>query len=239
MFKFTHLDLRHFAGMVIAVMGSWPESARKAATDFGESHKALASRLEEFFNTPGLKVSKLTYSEIREISEARLAEKFELVADLLGLLEERIITDAIIMTALQEWRDAKRQHFETVYTRAVGKLQGAGLPIESAKRAAAEADDVRSADAASNLAKSNVAGFTNASNVEGLKRWRKDLEERLAQWVADLAGLESRPEDPDGAPTPPVWRRIDMRWTNSLPQSREERERGEAKRDQFVPAMAE
>lgn len=237
MFRFTYNDMRVFGAMVIAVMGSWPESARKVATEFGESHKALASRLEEFFNTPGLKVSSLSYSDIREIAEARLAEKFELVADLLGLLEERIITDAIIMTALAEWRDAKRQHFETVYTRAVGKLQGAGLPIESAKRAAAEADDVKAADAALNLAKSNVAGFTNASNVEGLKRWRKDVEERLAQWVADLAGLESRPEDPDVAPTAPVWKRIDMSWTNDLSKSREER--SEAKRGQFVPAMAE
>jgi|GEM_PF-5363732 len=208
--KFSHDDLRNIDSLRISIHSSASPQAFELAGQFNEELAAIQNRLDEFFIVPDFDPLESDLKALEKIGKDRRFLRFDLIKDILRLLSTRVDIDARIQGHLNQASSDAGTHLKTLHAEYSRRLSESGVSGPALTAAVGSVDKVREAHDAWQQQRGFVGTLSNEGNGNAssgtVARIRGALFERFRSWVAELADIEEKPEDPQRPPKQPDWK---------------------------------
>jgi len=199
--KFSHDDLRNIDSLRISIHSSASPQAFELAGQFNEELAAIQNRLDEFFIVPDFDPLESDLKALEKSGKDRRFLRFDLIKDILRLLNIRFDIDATIRRHLNQASSDAATHLKTLHAEYSRRLSESGVSGPALTAAVGSVDKVREAHDALQQQRGFDGSLSN--NINGnassgtVVRIRGAFLERFRSWVAELADIEEKPEGPE------------------------------------------
>ncbi|MEJ7593027.1 MAG: hypothetical protein WKF77_15885 [Planctomycetaceae bacterium] len=211
--KFSFDDMQHFQKLRIVLPTNAAATAVDLASGFNEQLDQLQKRFDEYFTEPGIETLTTDLKDMEKIGKDRRARKFELVRSFLQCLNARLLINNPIQTALNDALSEARKKLAELQAEFTERFSQSGLSGQALSVAVNNVDQVVKAHEAMERQKHNIGVMSSDHShltAGSVQRIHADMMNRFTSWVAAIADIESRPQNPEGPQVQPVWTRREV-----------------------------